>query len=680
MTVFAVLLLQGFAVCARAQQSAPVISIQELGKGIVSLDGPWQFHLGDNRAWALPQAADATGHDGWQQISADSPWGDQGHRSYTGYAWYRLHLRLTPAEGSSGNFALLFERVEDVYDVYWNGQLIAHHGKFPPDPSWSLTVAPETFGMGKARDGVLAVRVWKAPLFSFDSGLQGGFDAVPVIGSPTAIGNLRAALDYDWLRTRQYSFGLDTLYALIVVLSLLTWWRNRSQPLMLWLALYCLSNLAILFLRHLGLPWSAQFSLGMSQPVYSVSDFSLWFLLMYLLKLNEDRRISTLTRILAVISFVSFSLDGLLVVADWSNPAHTRLLQIGDGVLTSVYINLEMYPLLLVALALRKRLDLTRWLVAVFAFLSEMVAVITNFVNEGSRFTHWSLFIKLNQPLFTIYGNTFTAQRLADTGLLMAIIYAVYRYSRETIERQQAIEQELKSAQELQQVLIPEALPSLPGYGVTSSYRPAQEVGGDFFQIIPVEDGSTLVVLGDVSGKGLRAAMAVSLIVGAVRTLAEVNPSPAAILAGLNRRLYNRLQGGFATCLVLHLDAEGRCVIAAAGHPAPYLNGREVELAGALPLGLVAAISMEEVTVQLAVNDFLVLYTDGLLESRSATGEIFGFERLSRLAANRPSAAAAMEAALRYGQEDDITVLTITRLAAGEESTTELLTPDFASA
>ena len=100
------------------------------------------------------------------------------------------------------------------------------------------------------------------------------------------------------------------------------------------------------------------------------------------------------------------------------------------------------------------------------------------------------------------------------------------------------LEQEFKSARELQQVLIPETLPALPGFAMTSSYRPAQEVGGDFFQIIPLEGefkGSTLILLGDVSGKGLRAAMTVSLIVGAVRALAKFAPHPAEILTELNR-------------------------------------------------------------------------------------------------------------------------------------------------
>jgi serine phosphatase RsbU (regulator of sigma subunit) len=169
------------------------------------------------------------------------------------------------------------------------------------------------------------------------------------------------------------------------------------------------------------------------------------------------------------------------------------------------------------------------------------------------------------------------------------------------------------------------------------------------------------VVLGDVSGKGLRAAMAVSLIVGAVRTLAETTASPAEILAGLSRRLYGRLQGGFTTCLAMRIDPGGIATIASAGHPSPYLNDKEMALPGALPLGIDPEMKYEEIVIPLRNGDRCALYTDGLLEARSASGEIFSFERLGELFATSADAAKASEAAVNFGQEDDITVLTLTR-------------------
>src|SRR5262249_2130165 len=163
-----------------------------------------------------------------------------------------------------------------------------------------------------------------------------------------------------------------------------------------------------------------------------------------------------------------------------------------------------------------------------------------------------------------------------------------------------------------------------------------QEVGGDFFQLIAKSEGSSLFILGDVSGKGLKAAMTVSLIVGTVRTLAEMFDDPAEILSRLNRRLHNRLQGGFVTCLILRLDPNGTCTFANAGHLPPFLNHHEFEVPPALPLGLVASASYDETTLRLNVNDRLTLYTDGLLEARNPSGELYGFERLQQLLATKP--------------------------------------------
>jgi serine phosphatase RsbU (regulator of sigma subunit) len=258
-------------------------------------------------------------------------------------------------------------------------------------------------------------------------------------------------------------------------------------------------------------------------------------------------------------------------------------------------------------------------------------------------------------------------------------VYAVYRYSVEQSERQGALEQEFRSAQELQQVLIPETLPSFAGYAVTSAYRPAQQVGGDFFQLIAQPDGSALLVLGDVSGKGLKAAMTVSLIVGTIRTVADTVDDPAEVLSILNRRLNGRLKDGFVTCLALRLDAEGDCILASAGHPAPFLNKEELNLPGALPLGLDLDTSYENLQLRLAVGDRLTLYTDGLLEARNAAGEIFSFDRLRALIATQPDAKQATDAAVAFGQDDDITVMTLTRLAPGVASTTSLLAPDLVS-
>jgi serine phosphatase RsbU (regulator of sigma subunit) len=132
--------------------------------------------------------------------------------------------------------------------------------------------------------------------------------------------------------------------------------------------------------------------------------------------------------------------------------------------------------------------------------------------------------------------------------------------------------------------------------------------------------------------------MTVSLIVGALRTLAETTSDPAAILAGLNRRLHGRLQTGFATCIAVRLSSDGQCLIANAGHLTPFLNGQEFPLPPALPLGLTEEAAYDTTPLHLGPGDRLTLYTDGLPEARTATGELYGFDRLRDLMAANPNA------------------------------------------
>ena len=157
---------------------------------------------------------------------------------------------------------------------------------------------------------------------------------------------------------------------------------------------------------------------------------------------------------------------------------------------------------------------------------------------------HWKLFTALiDTPLFTIQGIDFQFEKVTSLALFASIIFAVYRHLQEQQARQTVLEQEIQSAREIQQVLIPEALPSLEGYAISSAYTPAQEVGGDFFQIQPASNGSTIVALGDVSGKGLKAAMNVAMIVGVARAQAASTSSPSEILNALNLCMVGRMRG-----------------------------------------------------------------------------------------------------------------------------------------
>ena len=239
------------------------------------------------------------------------------------------------------------------------------------------------------------------------------------------------------------------------------------------------------------------------------------------------------------------------------------------------------------------------------------------------------------------------------------------------------LEAEMAAAREVQQVILPDQGELFPGYAVESIYQPAQQVGGDFFQILPDGNGGLLVVIGDVAGKGLPAAMLVSMLVGSIRTAAEDTQDPALILRKLHDRLIGRSCGGFTTALAAHITPDGLLTIANAGHLSPYIDGREVELPGALPLGVTNGGQYQAASFEFKPGSRLTFYTDGIVEAQNRKGELFGFDRAKAISTE--AAAAIVEAALEFGQSDDITVLTIQRLATRDASPAALGNPSTLS-
>ncbi|MES2221559.1 MAG: GAF domain-containing SpoIIE family protein phosphatase [Acidobacteriota bacterium] len=225
----------------------------------------------------------------------------------------------------------------------------------------------------------------------------------------------------------------------------------------------------------------------------------------------------------------------------------------------------------------------------------------------------------------------------------------------ETARERAAFAAELQAASTVQQLLLQSASRPTPGFQVDSVYLPASEVGGDFFFVSPAPDGSLTAIVGDVSGKGLPAAMRVAMILGALRR--ETSHDPGNILASLNNALIAHGQLGFTTACCVRLSLSGEYAIANAGHIPPYISGSEVNTPPALPLGLLADQTYDLVHGRLAAGECLVLLSDGVPEARADNGELYGFERLSGL--TRMSARDIAEIAQRFGQEDDITVLTL---------------------
>jgi hypothetical protein len=272
--------------------------------------------------------------------------------------------------------------------------------------------------------------------------------------------------------------------------------------------------------------------------------------------------------------------------------------------------------------------------------------------------------VRFQNAVFKWTVGPFTVDSRSLDGCLFVLSLAVILVLRSTrMSHQQAIiENELAAAREVQQIILPEEIDSIPGFSIETAYKPAQQVGGDFFQVLAAPEGSLLLVIGDVAGKGLPAAMLVSVLVGAVRSAAEYTSEPVELLTNLNQRLIGRVSGGFSTALVAHIFPDGSIVMANAGHLPPYLDGSEVAVPGALPLGAKTGTRYETVRLQLPRGSRLTFYSDGIVEAMNPKGELLGFDR-SRLLSMEP-VSKIVEEAQKFGQHDDITVIAITREAA----------------
>jgi serine phosphatase RsbU (regulator of sigma subunit)/anti-sigma regulatory factor (Ser/Thr protein kinase) len=245
------------------------------------------------------------------------------------------------------------------------------------------------------------------------------------------------------------------------------------------------------------------------------------------------------------------------------------------------------------------------------------------------------------------------------------------------VRQRERIEQELKVAQLIQQQFLPRELPDLSGWHVAAYYQPARAVGGDFYDFIPLPDGQIGIVVGDVTDKGVPAALVMATTHAILRAEAPRLVAPAEVLERANNLLVEEMPAHmFVTCLYAVLDpSSGRLRFANAGHNLPYLRGEggvtELRATG-MPLGLLPEMHYEEKEVGLAAGDSLLLHSDGLAEAHGPDREMFGFPRLAKLAGDRPAGEELIDLLLAelarftgpgWEQEDDITLVTLRRTA-----------------
>jgi serine phosphatase RsbU (regulator of sigma subunit) len=253
-----------------------------------------------------------------------------------------------------------------------------------------------------------------------------------------------------------------------------------------------------------------------------------------------------------------------------------------------------------------------------------------------------------------------TVRSVAIAAVVIAMTLLLIHRIRKTNREHAALAADMRAAQDIQRILVPQRIESAPGFNVEAVFLPAQEVGGDFYRFRVLEDGAQWMLLGDVSGKGAAAGMTGAMLLGACE--GHTGDSPAALLSHLNRVLSQSQVGGFATCLCARIEQDGAVRMANAGHLAPYLDCKEIRLENGLPLGLAPDASYLEESLQLSSGDALTFLSDGVVEAQDASGELFGFDRTQALS-GKPAAEIA-EVAQRFGQQDDITVLRVSFAAA----------------
>jgi serine phosphatase RsbU (regulator of sigma subunit)/predicted ester cyclase len=249
----------------------------------------------------------------------------------------------------------------------------------------------------------------------------------------------------------------------------------------------------------------------------------------------------------------------------------------------------------------------------------------------------------------------------------------------EEMRERQRVEHELGVARRIQHALLPKDLPELEGWEIARHYQPAREVGGDFYDFLRLEDGRVGLVIGDVSGKGIAAALVMANTQSVLRAVAQREGiTPGRVLEEANEVLYAYIPPTmFITCLYAILDPEGGgLVYANAGHDLPYLhrNSEAEELrARGMPLGLMPGMDYEEKEVTLEAGESALFYSDGLVEAHDPKGEMFGFPRLQTLVAEYGEEPSLEETLLEelysfvgegWKQEDDITLLTLKRSAS----------------
>jgi serine phosphatase RsbU (regulator of sigma subunit) len=675
-----------FSTCAKAQ-STPTPTVPApadgtlrvtLGKSLAPLYGPWKFSLGDSPLdpvthkplWAEERFDDSS----WERVDltpekgAVDPisgqteyvpgWTTRGHAGYWGYAWYRIRVQVVDRSGEKLALAGPAD-VDDAYQVFDNGQLVGSFGDFSTRSPKSYFAQPMIFQLslpdGKSEresTRVLSLRVW----MDADALLQtdaGGLHAAPLLGQAASIA-AQYQMQWDTLKRSHAGDFIDALvFTLLGLLAFSLLLFDPSDPVYLWIGSLLVLDAFYSYCAIVGVwtQWLSADATWVLQRIIVdalvsagwVMVWRVWF------RLRSQSWVPLVLPFLVVLLMVSNSVYQNLFFVFVPPPVSHAF----EYVSVAIRVVVVLLMLLTVFEGIRER-GFEGWVV----FPAVLLAAISEFYRELQ-------FLNVLEYWFP-FGVQITMRRLASLLLVAVLAVLMVRRLLISMSQQRRMALDVKQAQAVQQMILPEARTTIPGLVVESEYRPAREVGGDFFQIIPhPSDGSLLIVAGDVTGKGLQAGMLVALLVGAIRTAVRFDTDPLIVLTELNQRLLGRGEAA-ATCLALRIAADGMATLANAGHVPPYLNDEPLAMEGALPLGILDGAEFSLMRFNLAEGDRLVLMSDGIAEATDADGQLFGFERVHELMRTARSATEVAKAAQSFGQEDDISVISVTRTSVLE--------------
>ena len=315
---------------------------------------------------------------------------------------------------------------------------------------------------------------------------------------------------------------------------------------------------------------------------------------------------------------------------------------------------------------------------ALEAMKAAEIKLVVPLVSQGELIGLLNLGPRLSQQEYSADDRKLLSDLSIQTAPAVRVAQLVRQQQQEAQERER-IEQELRIARLIQQTLLPKTLPQLPGYEVAAYYQPAREVGGDFYDFLELDDGRLGVVVGDVTDKGVPAALVMATTRTILRASAQRLFSPGEVLKRANDALVTDIPPNmFITCLYAILEPEsGHLVYANAGHDLPYRrlgggDGVAEELrARGMPLGLMPGMGYEEKEVILERGESVLFYSDGLVEAHDPKREMFGFPRLQGLVGTHRTGGSSLVGFLLseltrfvgegWEQEDDITLVTLER-------------------